>query len=307
MSAVDNAQMVRGTFAAFNERDFERGGLPFAQHAEIVNTATGERFFGPDGFRQYARGWLTAFPDSKVDVMQLSADEETASVEYVVRGTHTGPLVGPAGVIPPTGLQVELHFCSMFRVREGKIVGARTYFDSASMLRQLGLLPATPLHRSDRRAPLALEAVELEPVDPHRNEQVARRVYDEIFNRHHRGAIDALFSPDFVDHDPEPGQGPGIRGVKEAFERFLTAFPDTSVHVEELIAVRDRVVARIVLEGTNTGPFMGTAPTGKRVAVRAIDVLRISGGRVAERWGSFDALGMLQQLGAVPVPPPQVS
>ena len=66
------------------------------------------------------------------------------------------------------------------------------------------------------------------------------------------------------------------------------AFPDLNVTVEEVMAEGDRVAARVTMRGTHRGEFQGIAPTGKRVEVRAMDMFRISDGKIVEHWGHAD-------------------
>jgi predicted ester cyclase len=69
-----------------------------------------------------------------------------------------------------------------------------------------------------------------------------------------------------------------------------------------MIAEDDKVVARVRMSGTHQGEFLGSAPTGNRVTITGIDILRIAEGKIVERRGNFDNLGMMQQLGAIPEP-----
>jgi len=82
---------------------------------------------------------------------------------------------------------------------------------------------------------------------------------------------------------------------------MLTAFPDLHVTVEDMIAEGEKVVVRVTMRGTQQGAFGSIPPIGKQVAVSTIDMVRIEGGKIAEEWGIDDMLGMLQQLGLVPV------
>ena len=72
--------------------------------------------------------------------------------------------------------------------------------------------------------------------------------------------------------------------------------------IEEQIAEGEKVGTRWVAYGTHQGELMGIAPTGDRVTVRAFTLQRFSGGKIAEDWAHYDALGMLRQLGVVPDP-----
>jgi predicted ester cyclase len=56
------------------------------------------------------------------------------------------------------------------------------------------------------------------------------------------------------------------------------------------------------MHGTHRGDFQGIAPTGKSITQTGIDILRLAGGKVSERWGEFDNLGLMQQLGVIPAP-----
>lgn len=126
----------------------------------------------------------------------------------------------------------------------------------------------------------------------------------EAFNRGDLAAVDALFAADYVDHDPSrPDLPPGPAGVKQAWAAMRAAFPDLQATIAETVAEGDKVAVRGTIRGTHEGELMGIPPTGKRVTVTLIDVNRIAGGRLVERWAEVDTLGLLQQLGVIPGPP----
>jgi steroid delta-isomerase-like uncharacterized protein len=133
------------------------------------------------------------------------------------------------------------------------------------------------------------------------NKAIARRGYEAI-NQNNLDALDEVAAPDITDHDPAPGQAPGLEGVKQWFSSMHTAFPDFQMNVEEMIAEGDKVVARVRMSGTHQGEFMGIDPTGNRVEISGIDILRVADGKIVEHWGNFDDLGMMQQLGVIPEP-----
>jgi steroid delta-isomerase-like uncharacterized protein len=133
------------------------------------------------------------------------------------------------------------------------------------------------------------------------NKAIARRGYEAI-NQNNLDALDEVAAPDITDHDPAPGQAPGLEGVKQWFSSMHTAFPDFQMNVEEMIAEGDKVVARVRMSGTHQGEFMGIDPTGNRVEISGIGILRVADGKIVEHWGNFDDLGMMQQLGVIPEP-----
>ena len=137
------------------------------------------------------------------------------------------------------------------------------------------------------------------------NKAIARRMYEAFGQAVSTGnwaALDAVLAADAIDHNPVPGQGPGLEGVKQVFAVFAAGFPDIHFSVEDMIAEGDKVVSRLTMHGTHRGDFQGIAPTGKSITQTGIDILRIVGGKVVERWGEFDNLGLLQQLGVIPAP-----
>ena len=115
------------------------------------------------------------------------------------------------------------------------------------------------------------------------------------------GNIDAAvesFAQDAVDHDPAPDQGPGRDGFKAFFTALTTAFPDAHIEPAHMVADDDNVAIAYTLTGTHQGDFHGVPATGKTIEVRGVQVGRFEDGKLVERWGSSDELGIMQQLGA---------
>ena len=127
-----------------------------------------------------------------------------------------------------------------------------------------------------------------------------RRVYDAI-NAGDDDAMLAALADGFVEHEEMPPGIPRTReGVIQWFGVMRAAFPDLRFEVEELLPSGDRVVARARVTGTHQGEFMGMPPTGRTFAANVIDIIRFGDdGLAAEHWGVFDAMAMLQQLGAM--------
>lgn len=113
-------------------------------------------------------------------------------------------------------------------------------------------------------------------------------------------AMDTMFAPHAVDHDPAPGQGPGREGFREFFHTLATAFPDARLEPATLVADDDHVCLAYTLTGTHEGEFQGVAATGRKIEVRGLQIGRFENGQIVERWGSTDELGIMEQLGAGP-------
>jgi len=128
-----------------------------------------------------------------------------------------------------------------------------------------------------------------------------RRVYEEVWNGGNLAVIDELVAANYVDHDPNPTSTlEGLEGLKQSVTMYRTAFPDVHFTIEDQIAGGNTVVTRWTARGTHQGAFMGIPPTGKQAMVTGISIARVADGKFVEGWTNFDALGLLQQLGAVP-------
>jgi predicted ester cyclase len=103
----------------------------------------------------------------------------------------------------------------------------------------------------------------------------------------------------------EPGLEPSKEGVKQLFRMYRAAFPDLRMEPQDVLVSGDKAVARVRATGTHQGEFLGMPATGKSVDVQLIDITRFGDdGLAREHWGVFDALTLMQQLGAIPQTPP---
>jgi steroid delta-isomerase-like uncharacterized protein len=132
-----------------------------------------------------------------------------------------------------------------------------------------------------------------------RNKAVVRRFIEEVQNDKNWDAFDELNAPDFVNLSAPPGVPNDFDGGKMFLAAFANAFPDSHVTIDDMIAEGDRVVTKKTFVGTHTGDFMGIAPTGNRVEIQYVDILRLRNGQVIEHWLSMDQLSFMQQLGVI--------
>jgi predicted ester cyclase len=115
---------------------------------------------------------------------------------------------------------------------------------------------------------------------------LARRAY-AIMSGGDLDELDELMVPGFIDHDPEPDQAPGAEGVKDAFRRMRSGFPDLKLTPEAIYTDGDTVIARVRMTGTHKGEYFGIPPTGKSVGITGIDIVRIEDGKAVETLGRF--------------------
>ncbi|MDP4173808.1 MAG: ester cyclase [Bacteroidota bacterium] len=141
MSVQDNIRLVKSHYEAVNHNDFDAGAMLVDKNFEWTNVPMNLKKRGQNGYKEFLGLWFTALPDAKVDIKNIQANEEWVIVEFSGKGTNSGPFNSPDGQIMPTGKHVELQFCELFQIKNGKIVKGKLYFDTASLMKQLGIVP----------------------------------------------------------------------------------------------------------------------------------------------------------------------
>jgi len=134
------------------------------------------------------------------------------------------------------------------------------------------------------------------------NMGVVRRWFEEVWNQGRQASIEELFPAGSVAH----GLGDSEQDVHgpDEFKPFVAnirgALPDTHISIDDIFSDGDRVAVRVTLKGTHTGPGLGVLPTGRKVSIQGIIIVRLVDGRIVEGWNSYDQLGMLRQIGVLP-------
>lgn len=129
------------------------------------------------------------------------------------------------------------------------------------------------------------------------NKAHCMRIYNEVFNEGKLDVVDEVIAADAIDHSPPPGSTGDTRDdLKEFARAFRDAFPDARFTVQEMIAEGDLVAAYATFEGTHQGEFMGVPPTGKRVSMEFMDLIRVVDGKCTEHWGVGDVASLMQQI-----------
>jgi steroid delta-isomerase-like uncharacterized protein len=130
------------------------------------------------------------------------------------------------------------------------------------------------------------------------NKALTQRFYNEVMNAHNVAGAKSFVTTDFLDHNPGPGHtGKGLDDLTAQLNEMITALPDFHVTTDLMIADGDTVVAYLTMTGTNTGPFGNMPASNKPVKINGVDIVRIKDGKAAERWGVFDNLTMMSQMG----------
>jgi steroid delta-isomerase-like uncharacterized protein len=149
------------------------------------------------------------------------------------------------------------------------------------------LLMSVPAVRAERAEQIA------------HNEKLARRYFEEAWNRGDVAVLDEILAPDYVNHTPStPNPPPGPAGLKPIILAMRRAFPDLHYAIKDVISTEDAVTIRVVMTGTHRGDLFGLAPTGRRVRVDQINIEHIRDGRIVAHWRVTDELKLMRQLGS---------
>jgi steroid delta-isomerase-like uncharacterized protein len=137
---MNNEELVRSMYDAFNRRDLDHLAERCDEDTEVTLVAFSQVFSGPEGFRQFAGGFIEAFPDIHIEPITVFSGGNQLAAEFRARGTHGGTLRSPAGDIPPTGNSIDYSVAEIWELEAGKVRRLRNYTDSGTLMRQLGLV-----------------------------------------------------------------------------------------------------------------------------------------------------------------------
>ena len=126
---------------------------------------------------------------------------------------------------------------------------------------------------------------------------VVRRNTEEVQGKGNFEVFDELFADDFVDHTTQPGTTPDKAGVRKLYTYMRVAFPDFHAEIHWQLADGDRVTTYKTYHGTHEGPFLGVAPTHRRIHFESVDVMRVQNGKITDHWGVGNLLSLMQQIG----------
>jgi predicted ester cyclase len=126
---------------------------------------------------------------------------------------------------------------------------------------------------------------------------VVRRFNLEVIERGDRTAFEALMAPGFVNRSAPAGAPDGPESMWTTFKTILRpALAGLTVTIHDQIREGDRVTTRKTIAGEHVGPLLGVQPTGRRISIDVIDIVRIEDGRYAEHWGINTLSTVLAQL-----------
>jgi steroid delta-isomerase-like uncharacterized protein len=133
------------------------------------------------------------------------------------------------------------------------------------------------------------------------NKAIVRSLYEEVWNKRRLELVDEIISPSHALHDPNlSGSAVGPEAYKQQVTRFITGFPDLHFTIEDIVGGKEKLAVAWTISGTHTGEFMGIPATNKKVSVDGITISHLVNAKIMDSYISWDAWGMMQQLGVVP-------
>jgi steroid delta-isomerase-like uncharacterized protein len=130
------------------------------------------------------------------------------------------------------------------------------------------------------------------------NKSILHLIFNEL-NKGNVNIVDELFTEDFVDRYPVPGETPDREGFKQFLAGLHKSFPDWRWNLEDIFSERDKVAYRFTMQGTDKGGYIGLPPTGREIRFAGIAILRFANSKVVERWTIGDSMTLLHQLGVI--------
>jgi steroid delta-isomerase-like uncharacterized protein len=131
-------ETAKAATIAYNEKNWDQAKAVFAEKGIYDEKATGRRIQGIAQIIEAWQGWAEAIPDSKATFVAEYACGDTAILEVVWKGVHSGPLQMPTGTIPASNKRIEVPACQVFKVESGKVQSFSHYFDLVTLLTQIG-------------------------------------------------------------------------------------------------------------------------------------------------------------------------
>ena len=262
---------------------------------------------GLGGVEAVFRMFRGGFPDVHFNIQSMLAEGDKVATRVVGSGTHNGAFMG----IAPTGKKATWGSHGIFRVANGRIVEHWGQPDILALLAQIGGIPPSanvgpPADTSGLPA-----HPDVPPADPHDPAMLAE--HKRLTTWAHAVALSTgdvslartYIAADYLDHPPARPYVISITGPESLIDdvrEFRTAFPNLHAECVDMVAEGNQVCSRGIWTGTHTGDFFGIPPTGKSMEVQGMNFFRFADGQFVERYGTWDVLSMMQQLGLMPGP-----
>ncbi len=260
----------------------------------IYHAPGGEDIHGIErGFIAPLEKLRRAFPDLVCRVDDMIAEGDLVVHRWSAGGTHLDEYAG----VPPTGGSISMTGIVVSRLEAGVVVEDWSNTDELGVLQQLGRFPAREAgDYTWGKTSLADD----EPCLTQESRNLYLSELDLVWKEKRIDAVDELFSPDFVNHDPAWPEITDRNGYRGWVEEWHEQAPGMQISLEQLVVEDDRAASRWTARWTDAAGLGGLPPSGRELTVSGTDIIRCAGGVIVERWWAKDILGVLKQAGLFP-------
>ncbi len=256
------------------------------------------------GIQMLSMNILSAFPDVSVKIDLLVAEEDFVVERATAQATHSGTYNN----LPPTGKVYRWQETHIYRLRDGKIIEHFPEVRLEKLLWQLAgkgegfvapprsvlsscigylMSSLSTLYKNTNRKRLSTQAL---------NRKVIRQYVNEFKNEQKFNVFPKLFSSNFTHHFNFPKRANRMNSFVSVGQMFLTAFPDVTVDLRQIVAEGDFVVEQNKVSATHQGVFNGIKPTGKKVGWTETHIYRLEKGKIVENWPAVNFERILMQI-----------
>jgi steroid delta-isomerase-like uncharacterized protein len=239
-------------------------------------------------------------------VIQSSlAEGDKVATRVTGTGTHLGAFMG----IPPSGKRATWASHGIFRVRDGKIAEHWGYPDMLALLSQIGGIPESAGVGAPADTSSLTPRPNVPPPNAHdpamlaEHKRLVEWVHEAAFSKGDLSLAERYVAADYVDHPPARPYYVALAGPRSLIEdvaAFRTGFPDLTSSSLDMVAEGNEVAVLGRWAGTHRGDFFGIPPTGKPVELKGINFFRFADGQFVERFGTWDVVALIQELGLTP-------
>ena len=268
-----NKTAIKQWFDSFNRGRDAALAVPdeVVTHDYVMHDPSGD-LHGREALREFVRSLFGGLPDLTMALDEIMAEGDRLAYRFTVSGTHTGELMGLAA----TGKHVEVSITSMARFAGGKMAEEFQTWDFHGFLQQIS---STELHKL-----------------------LAHRFFEEVLNQRNWAIAQEICADDFVFRAWHLPECRGWQGLKQIYDAMDRSFSGIHYSIQEMIPEGERVIVHWMGCCTSVGDFMGFSATGKPGTLEGTTTLRMVNGKIVEHSGQWDAVGLLQSIGAWAIP-----
>jgi hypothetical protein len=309
-TGAERAKWFQDCWTAFNVKDWAKFETCYADGATSEQVDSGMPVLAgkKDIVEKGGKRAAIEAPDQTGELQLVLVNGNNIAAVSLLKGTNTGPLVGPMGELPPTKKKFGVLMAhSVETTEDGRAVARdRFYLDGGTFMGQLGLHKMPHRKLVDKGWP-DKPVVVATGSDVEKANLAGAPKGLEAFNKHDLPALTGMMADDVVFSEmASPVDRVGKKAVEKSYAELFKAFSDVKLEITKSWAAGDYVVWEGSLVGTNDGPMPSAGikkGTGKKVSSRFLEIDKIVGGKLKNIWIFDNGMSFAGQLGLLPPPP----